>query len=214
MRLMVRVLAVLAVLGLFTTVQAHAQNPTIGFKLGPSFSKFALDEPDDELKWLTKFTGGGFIRYDMAAFALQPELMYNTKGARGTEEGVTVEFRLDYIEVPVLFVLPLGRGAGVRPQLYAGPAFAIEVGCSIGLSGGGFDASVDCDAGDEDLSRKKFDIGAMVGGGLAIPMGPGALLIEGRYNHGLMNLADDSDGTLRHRNIVALVGYSIPIGAR
>jgi hypothetical protein len=212
MRVFVRSLLVLVALGLFTTHAAQAQNPTIGFKLGPSFSKMDFNEDDEGQKWLTKFAGGGFMRFDMAAFALQPELLYNTKGGRWSEDGGTAELRFDFIEVPVLFVLPLMRGAGIQPQLYAGPAFAFEVGCQFALSGSGMNVTLDCDE-DGEMERRKFDIGAVVGGGLSFPMGPGALLLEGRYNHGLMNLAE-GEGTLRHRNFAALVGYSIAIGAR
>jgi hypothetical protein len=216
MRVFVRSLLVLVALGLLTTHAAQAQNPTIGFKLGPSFSKLATDEPDADLKWMTKFMGGGFMRWALAAFGVQPELMYNTKGAKMSGEGVDVELRFDYIEVPLLFVLPLSRGPGVQPHLYAGPAFAFEVGCTIAASGQGVGMSFDCDeAGDEvgaEVDRKKFDVGAMVGAGIGIPMGPGSVLLEGRYNHGLINIA--AEGTARHRNFAALIGYSIPIGAR
>jgi hypothetical protein len=52
----------------------------------------------------------------------------------------------------------------------------------------------------------------MVGGGISVPMGPGALLLEGRYNFGLLNLIKDSDETIRNRSGAVLVGYSIPIG--
>jgi hypothetical protein len=213
-----RPLIVAAACAVLVTTSLEAQSPTIGFKLGPSFSTLSSDE-DEGQKKLTKFTGGGFIRFDMGRFGLQPELMYVTKGTKfsDTEQGIAfeAEMKLDYIEIPVLFVLPFGTGAGIAPHVYAGPAFAFEVGCSLAVSGGGFNASVDCDDGD-DLEfmgeRRKFDVGAMVGGGISVPMGPGAVLLEGRYNFGLMNLIKDSGDTVRNRSGAVLVGYSIPIG--
>jgi hypothetical protein len=212
-----RPLIVAAACAALVTPSLQAQSPSIGFKLGPSFSTLSTDE-DEGQKTLTKFTGGGFIRFDMGRFGVQPELMYVTKGTKfsESEQGTTfeAELRLDYIEIPVLFVLPFGTGTGVAPHVYAGPAFAFEAGCSVGFSGGGIDASVDCDEGDEEFigERNKFDVGAMVGGGISVPMGPGAVLLEGRYNFGLMNLIKDSDETARNRSGAVLVGYSIPIG--
>lgn len=221
MRSILRPLFAAAVLAAMITPALHAQNPIIGFKLGPSFSTMTSD-PDEGQKSITKFTGGGFVRFDMGGIALQPELMYVTKGARfeETEGGQTaeLELRLDYIEIPVLLVLPFAAGGSVSPHVYAGPAFAFEVGCTVALTAGSVNASVDCDGDDEDWAgnRRKFDVGAMVGGGLSIPMGPGSLLLEGRYNFGLLNFNDDSndDTTVRHRSGAVLAGYSIPIGRR
>jgi hypothetical protein len=212
-----RPLIVAAACAALVTTSLQAQSPTIGFKLGPSFSTLSSDE-DEGQKTLTKFTGGGFIRFDMGRLGLQPELMYVTKGAKASEieQGVTfdMEMQLDYIEIPVLFVLPFGTGAGIAPHVYAGPAFAFEVGCSLSASGGGFNVSLECDDADAEFDgdRRKFDVGAMVGGGISVPMGPGAVLLEGRYNFGLMNLMKDSNETVRNRSGAVLVGYSIPIG--
>jgi hypothetical protein len=213
---LIRPLFVAAACAALVTPTLDAQSPTIGFKLGPSFSTVSSEE-DEGQQTLTKFTGGGFIRFDMGRFGLQPELMYVTKGTKFSdiEEGMPfeAEMRLDYIEIPVLFVLPFGTGAGIAPHIYAGPAFAFESGCSIGFSAGGFDGSVNCVDDVEFIGeRNKFDVGAMVGGGISVPMGPGALLLEGRYNFGLMNLIKDSDETVRNRSGAVLVGYSIPIG--
>jgi hypothetical protein len=218
MRCLVRPLFAAAVIAAFAAPSVQAQSPTLGFKLGPSFSTLSVED-DEGQKTLTKFTGGGFLRFDMGAFALQPELMYVSKGAKytATEQGITAEaeLQLDYVEIPVLFVLPFTAG-NISPHIYAGPAFAFEVGCSVNFSAGGISGSGDCDD-DEDLSdgRRKFDVGAMFGGGVSIPMGPGAVLLEGRYNFGLLNLNDsDEDGSVKNRSGAVLVGYSIPIGSR
>jgi hypothetical protein len=48
-------------------------------------------------------------------------------------------------------------------------------------------------------------------------MGPGAVLLEGRYTHGLSNIFDDDDTTttdfkIRNRAFGLFVGYSIGLG--
>jgi hypothetical protein len=214
MQIIRRALALAAVLGVFAATESQAQ--TIGFKLGPSFSTLSGDV--ENVKTLTKFTGGGFLRWNMGGFAIQPELMYVTKGGKGSidfedEEipfNVDGELRFDYIEIPVLFVLPFAAG-NLSPFVYGGPAFAFEVGCSVAFTAFGQSGTEDC--GDE-VERRKFDVGAMIGGGLAIPMGPGAVTLEGRYNFGLVNLDKTDEGTLRHRSAAVLVGYQVPLGVR
>jgi hypothetical protein len=47
-----------------------------------------------------------------------------------------------------------------------------------------------------------------------VPMGPGAITLEARYNFGLRNLSDSDDDKVRNRSGAVLVGYSIPIGTR
>jgi hypothetical protein len=217
MKIMGRSLIVAAAFGAFAAAGGQAQ--TIGFKLGPSFSTISTDEPGVDVSTLTKFTGGGFIRFAMGGLAIQPELMYVTKGAKTTfgEGGVSVdgELRLDYIEVPLLVVVPFSAGGSISPFVYGGPALAFEVGCTIAISAAGFDGSSDCDEEDEGLDRKKMDVGAMFGGGVAIPMGPGAITLEGRYNFGLINLNDSTEGgSIKNRSGAVLVGYAIPLGMR
>lgn len=209
--------AVAAAFSLLGTADVEAQGMTIGFKLGASFSNVSID-PDEDTKSLTAFTGGGFLRFPLGPVQLQPELMYITKGFKidDFDEEIDVEgkFKLSYIEIPVLLVLPLTQGASFSPYVFGGPAFAFEASCKIGVSGGGFSGDVDCEEG-EDIERKKFDVGAMFGAGFGIPAGPGSLLIEGRYNFGLINIADtDVDESLKNRSGAVLVGYSIPLGTR
>jgi hypothetical protein len=108
--------------------------------------------------------------------------------------------------VPILAVVPIAMG-GIAPYLFAGPSFAFKIGCNVEVD----DDSEDC--GDDD-GLKSTDIGATVGGGLEFPMGPGALLVEGRYNFGLSNISDTEGTDAKTRTAAILAGYSIPLGPR
>jgi hypothetical protein len=200
----------------FCTAAPAAAQMTVGAKLGASFSTVSSDPETEDAKMLTAFTGGAFLRIGMGGFSVQPELMYVTKGLKFEDETEDAEFSLElsYLEVPVLFVLPLATGARFAPYVYAGPAFALEIGCQVAVEAGGISGSVDCDdeAAEGEFERGKFDIGAMVGAGVGLPAGPGSLLVEARYNFGLMNLAEtDGDESFRHRSGAVLIGYSIPL---
>jgi hypothetical protein len=216
---MVRAVVLAAALGATAAVGGAAQ-PVIGFRLGVSMSKGDIESPDFEgvdRSWLTSFIGGGFIRFGAGTIALQPELMYVTKGVKFEDEatGEDASLQMDYLEVPVLLFLGLGTGV-LTPYLVAGPAFAFETKCRVELNfdTGSFEGDCD-DAEAGAFERKKFDVGAMFGGGLAFPTGPGSVIIDGRYNLGLINIIDDeTEDEFKHRAFSFTAGYQIPLGIR
>ena len=181
--------ALLAGAAALTFSAAAAVAQTIGGRLGASMSKISEDGTTDGTDWTTQFMGGGFVRFNMGRLGIQPELLYVTKGA-ALEGEVDGDIGIDYIAVPVLLHFPLTYGSSFAPYLIAGPEFAFDAGCEVSGEG----ASVDCD--DIGLERKSFDIGIAAGGGFAFAMGPGALMLEGRWTHGLSNIADVEDGGL------------------
>jgi hypothetical protein len=194
---------------------------TIGFKLGASFANWSAEEDDQELDTdqFSSFMGGGFVRFGLGRLGLQPELLVVTRGAEFSDEeeqGITGRFKVDYIEVPVLLTLPLTTGTGIAPYIFGGPNFAFEIGCKVEAELGDIEASDDCDDLDpgETFDRKSTDIGATAGAGLEFPLGPGALLIEGRYNWGLSNISDIEGVDIKSRTAAVLAGYSIPLGPR
>jgi hypothetical protein len=198
----------------FSASATEAQ--TIGFKLGASMSKLSIEGTTQDTDWNTKFMGGGFVRFGFGRLGIQPELLYVTKGAKMTEDdGTGEEFEMsldvDYIAIPVMLHLPLTSGSSFTPYLMAGPEFAFEMGCELSAEG----LSVDCDEG-EGFERKSFDMGIGAGGGFAFAMGPGALLFEGRWTHGMTNLLDTDveDESAKNRSLYITAGYSIPLGRR
>ena len=190
---------------------APAAAQTIGFKIGPTFSKLDVEDVDgDAIDNLTSFGGGGFIRFGMGGLNLQAEVLAITKGMSvedviGNEDA---EFELTYVEIPVTAVFALGRG----PYLFAGPFVGFEVSCTGSFG----DLSGECD--ENDGSRNEMDFGVTGGLGIQFPLGPGSLLLEGRYAHGLANLNDSDtageDGDVKTRYFGAFVGYAISLGRR
>lgn len=194
----------------FSASEGGAQ--TIGFKLGASFANLSVDEPGTtNVSGITGFAGGGFVRFGAGPIGIQAELLSVTKGAEfsdvdGTDDG---DLRLEYIEVPVLLHLPLNLGVGLSPYVFGGPAFSFEVGCEFSDAAGSFD----CDNQEADVfTRKTTDIGITAGGGLAFAMGPGALLVEGRYTWGTTNINETPNGPeVKNRAALVTAGYAIPL---
>jgi hypothetical protein len=198
-------------------VAAPAAAQTIGFKVGPTFSKLSTDEVagEPEAETLTSFGGGGFIRFGFAGLALQAEVLALTKGAKTTiDDGVggtlDAKLKFNYVEIPVTAMFSLGSG----PYLFAGPSVSFETGCEAELEGDDGSIEGDCDA-EEEFPRKKTEVSLHGGAGFQFPLGPGQLLIEGRYIYGLTNLADDDtdpDAEFKHRTWAVMAGFAIPIG--
>jgi hypothetical protein len=184
---------------------------TIGFKLGGSMSKFSADGTTDTYDFMTSFAGGGFVRFGFGRLGIQPEILSVTKGAEFDDSGAGGEdtsIKIEYVEIPVLLHFPLTYGASFAPYVFGGPAFAFEIGCE--------ESEVDCDEALSGLLplRKGTDIGLSAGGGLAFAMGPGALLLEGRYTWGLTDIDESETFSHKNRSILLLAGYSIPLGRR
>jgi len=182
---------------------------TIGFKVGASFADWSAEEGGQKFDTdqISSFMGGGFVRFGLGRLALQPELLVVTRGAEFLDDDVFgaigAKVKVDYVEVPVLLMLPLTTGAGISPYIFGGPSIAFEIGCKVD--------SEDC---GDDTGRKSMDLGATAGAGLEFPLGPGALLVEGRYNLGLSNISDVDPLEIKSRTLAVLAGYSISLGSR
>ena len=224
---MKREMTSLAVAGLMVllagpaSAQRGSRSLELGVKGGATFSTVSLeDEQDLELDHLTAFGGGAFLSIPLGGLYLQPEVLWVHKGARLSEgdlDELEIDLTLSYLEVPVLLVVPIGGGVGTSPYIFGGGAVSWETDCTFEAESEVGELEVDCDEGEEadlELLRKDMDYSAVFGGGLRIPTGSGAFLIEGRYTLGLTDLndSDDPDDGFRNRSIAAFVGYSFTPG--
>ena len=142
-----------------------------------------------------------------------------------TEEAIELTTNLDYgrLLAPITLMIPARRFA-VRFQ--AGPAIALELRCSgevkveterFGPTGtriGGESATVSGDCGDESplvwplgISTKSLDFGLVFGAGMDVRAGPGAITIDLRYDLGLADIHDDTNGSIKNRAFEILLGY-------
>jgi hypothetical protein len=196
----------------FGTSSAAAQ--TIGFKLGAAFSNMAVD--DATTSGITGFSGGGHMRFGLGGrIGVQLELLSVTKGANLTGTGTqnNVDYRFEYVEIPVLVHVPLTAGMAFAPYVFGGAAVGIEVRCRVTPTGTTAGVERDCgDAGTGALNRRSPDLGLVGGGGLAFAMGPGSVIIEGRYTAGMRSINDDAAGRdMRHRTTSIMAGYELPL---
>lgn len=158
----------------------------LGIKGGLDLSNLNVDKVDDENMRVGYHFGAFFNLPISDAFAIQPEVLYATKGAKmdykqdlgifGSIEG-NAQLHLDYIDIPILAVFRLGDNF----ELNVGPYFGFLANSKYKFEGS-FDA-------DGDINNDKFknlDYGLV--GGLAINID--AIQLGARYNYGLQKIQD------------------------
>jgi hypothetical protein len=131
------------VLMLSASIIASAQ-----FKFGvKAAANFATTNGEgDEMK--VGFSGGvlGQVKFS-ERWALQPEVLFNMQGPKGTVNGVDVKTNLAYVAIPVMVQLHVAEGFFVE----AGPQLGILVSAKLKASSGSNSASVDVKEGFETV---------------------------------------------------------------
>jgi|GEM_PF-1411516 len=156
---------------------------TAGPKAGLNLSSLAGKDADNATV-APRFVGGLFLLVKPSRrFGLQAEVNYNQKGAK-VRNGIltTSQLRLDYLEVPVLarFVFA-GRAAGrALPYLSTGPSFNLLLNARNTF------------LRDPVVTQQyqRVDFGWSAGGGLEIDLKNKWWIIDLRYTHGLLKVAD------------------------
>ncbi len=131
----------------------------------------------------------------------------------------TLEFGLDYVEIPVLLRINLPLiGSRVRPYLNGGPAFGWRLDCGVtlqlGEASGENATETACDdlTGDQlEQTLRDYETGVVLGGGLAMSVfgGMGALSLDARLTRGLSRLSEGDTGPeVRNHAFSVLLGYS------
>lgn len=172
-----------AAVGLLSSSRVHAQNSTAraGIRGGLNVSNLYVKDVDDENSRYG-FNAGLYGQIlSTEAFAIQPELLYSTKGAQAEYHGVlgdqTARFNLNYLEVPLLAVFKLGSAA----EIHAGGYASYLLSANIKYTG-------DFTNGTDQLDRDQFrsgDAGLVGGFGLNF----GNMQVGARYNYGLVEIA-------------------------
>jgi hypothetical protein len=194
---LVALLVVLVVPG-----RSAAQIPgfDVGLTAGANIATVSGDDVDDADNLTGLMAGLSLIFPTTPMFGIQTEVAYSRKGTKADVDldGANEEFRVPYIDIPIL--LKLGLGAWpmqVAPALYFGPYAGINIGCDLETQG----VSVDCD--DAGLDVKSFDFGLVGGAGVDV----GRFNLFARYQYGLADLVEDVDAKNRVLQLGLRVGF-------
>ncbi|MFK7809316.1 MAG: porin family protein [Saprospiraceae bacterium] len=170
---MKNLLSVLALLFIFSSANAQ-----FGIKAGINKSNIATDNEDiEDLESKKGFQLGVVYNLNLTkTLALRPEMLYVRKGADYTQLGRDVEVSMDYVQIPLSFVLqPFDNGlnfhAGVQGSMLTNTKVVYENDPDISRD--------DYEAGKDNF--EKFDSGWIVGIGYRSDR----FLIELRYARSL-----------------------------
>lgn len=176
-------LMLIAALAVFGVNYSNAQGLSFGVKAGVNFATFTGDD-SAEANGLTSFHVGGVVNIGITEkFSVQPELLYS---AQGTDSNLG-DFRLDYINVPVLAKFMVAGGLSVE----AGPQI-------------GFLTSAKLEGENIKEFVKSNDLTGLLG--LGYKLGDN-LNFAARYNFGLSNIADNLDADLKNGVFQLSIGY-------
>lgn len=126
-------------------------------------------------------------------FSVQPEINFVTKGTKFKVGNKEQNYNFNYLEIPVM------------AKYSFGPVY-VNAGPSIGFQTGK-DKKVKAAYG----KTTSVDFGLQMGAGVAIPAGPGKLIVDGRYNLGLTDIADAKSINAKNRGFAISLGYAIPL---
>ena len=179
-----------ALIAIFAGVTPASAQISSGVKGGVNYADVSFDGDEGvpssgRAGWLA----GVFATIPIGPFALQPELIYTVKGTFLDINTFEPDYIVDYLEVPVLARVQLGK----RLYAAAGPSFAFRVRARNRISFGG--STEEIDIKDEVNS---FDLG-VVG---AIGVEFGRWVVDGRYTYGLSDSDADTSDAVKIRNRV------------
>jgi hypothetical protein len=155
----------------FTGLCASAQKVQFGIKAGANLSNFMGGNFDAvEKKALVGFHGGAFLNFSFAGFAIQPEALISTQGAKIDSVSGSYDWKITYLNVPVMAQYRFPGG------------FFVEAGPQVG-----FKLSENIEDKTVDNFIKGLDLSAAAGLGFKSKRGFG---LGARYSVGLSKLGD------------------------
>lgn len=156
---------------LIVTATTHAQNFEPGIKAGVNISNFTGGDFNTvENNSLVGFHAGGLLRFRFNKVVLQPEVLFSTQGAKLKDSLDESDYKISYINVPVMLQYETDGGFYVE----AGPQF-------------GFKVSEDIPNSTIDNFAKSTDVSIALGLGYISKIGLG---IGGRYTVGVSKVGD------------------------
>ena len=124
----------LAFFSLMVSLSALAQDKlNTGLNIGYVSSTFiGSGIPHNDLAPVSGAIIGGYFRYRLDnKFSIQPEIDFYSKGSKiNTIDDLYEYVYLNYLEIPVFFVLRLRNEKKLQPVIIAGPAISIYKGAS------------------------------------------------------------------------------------
>ncbi len=179
--------------------EPEPRNQTI-IKLMRNSSSLFVEDLDDDIALDRRQSWSGGIGFSFAltrAIAIQPELLYSSKGVivrpgeLENERYSRVGLRLDYVELPLLFKFSVPSESILTGSIYFGPFGALKV--DHGLSGRRTRDSEELEIDDNELNDELTpgDAGGIIGASLSIGTGLVDVILDARFTVGAVTIFED-----------------------
>jgi len=191
------------------TAPAAAQE--LALKAGVAISQFQTEGLERFGDSYASTAFGVHYRMPVGPIAFQPELYMVSRGARGPDASGEERLKLDYLEIPLLLVVPVRVGT-LEPYAFGGPYIGLETRCRYAFEEGGLSTNLGCESTSDLFDRRALDYGFTVGAGAAHKLGSGRLMLEARHTQGLRDIYDGADDAeIRNRSVLILLGYTLDL---
>lgn len=177
----------------------------VGIKGGLNVTNLWTDEVSDDNARYGFHVGVYTQLFESDVFAIQPEILFSTKGAKFEDDADgfegSLDFNMNYLDIPVLAVFKLGDAA----EIHVGPYFGYLLSAKANIDG-------DIDFEEDNIDRSNFktwDYGISAGVGF----NAGPVQIGARYNYGLQKIADSDEaefvlGDAKHSNAQLYISFN------
>jgi len=186
-RFIIRPIIVLVTMTCVLSAQQQQFSP--GIKAGFNLATLQGDDLSKERTWFGGLTGGFFFRLNFSKFiGLQPELLYEQKGMKIEINDYTYKTRLHYLEMPVQVMLSAPWGKLMIPYVSAGPYAGVLIEARNRVYN-------DLDEISRDITTDLFsraDFGVSAGFGSSFNLDAGDVVLDFRFNIGLIDIADEN----------------------
>ncbi|OFY49399.1 MAG: hypothetical protein A2X22_05885 [Bacteroidetes bacterium GWF2_49_14] len=169
----------------FSQNKNELKTPRFGVKGGVNFANLYTADADYN-RMITGFNVGLFGKLTIFnGLAVQPEINFATKGSKVTYNGTLIDgtalFNLNYVEIPLLFVVNFARNFNVHFGPYAAFLVSGKVSNESNVNLFDFESNINT----KDYNR--LDAGFAVGTGIDI----GGISLGGRYSYGLSTVGKE-----------------------
>ena len=181
------------------SADSFGQSRIEGVKIGLNIADVSGSTGYTENQSISTFSAGVFTSLDAGLFAIQPELLYTTKGYKLTSKvelqdvgapipqtnTVVQTGHNSYLEIPILLKLniPSSSFGIIKPNIFVGPAVAFELRSKINV-----ERSLQPLDNEEIPNSGSNDFGIILGVGADINLPAMTLLFDLRYDIGMKSL--------------------------
>lgn len=160
----------------------YAQSPVkFGVKGGINLANISGTDTDFEIRQGMIIGASVDFSLPMLPIGVESGVYYTQKGA----EFENIDYKIDYIEVPVLAKVSLGPPGPISPHLIVGPTVGFMVNSEIEDSAG--------NTLNVDDTTTEIEFGGLAGVGADFNVGLAQLNAQIRYNYGFTKVYEDSD---------------------